>query len=714
MNRITPFALVLVMASLWLTSCQQAMRPPFSTATAITRPSVAHNNPPSPASSHTVAPTLSQASSPTPTATYPPITPATSGEQIPPVSGAITVANASRLALFARWGQGFGHIRQVAFTGDGRYLLIASSVGIHFYDAAKYKLVKSIETPAEIHSLAISPDNETLAATTADGLHFFDMTGAAQARTLATGVSGGVAFSPDGRLLAVARAGEFGEFIEVWDAQLEVALQAFEETDDYINAVTFSPNGQLIATAGNTTKLWSIEGDLLSSNGPYVSGGSTNSLSFSPDGKRLAEGTDLDVVHLWGISGGGQLAGLNSLGAAYDNSSIGQVAFSPDGAWLVAGTMSGLIVYDAHTWEQASRLETSFDTYNGVAAWSPDSRTLAFVGSDLEVKLWRPFDDLEIIVSDGLAGDIAALAWSPTGAEITVGGGSGVAFQMDVERGLLLNRLAIDNIINSLAYAPDGQTIAVGTESDRVQVWDKDGQFVTALEGGLGYGPSGVAFSADGSMLIADIHTERYQVESVQVWQTRDWSFLRAWELGNVIARNLILAPNGAAFATTTIEESAIRVWDILTGQNTRTWTFPQLGARTSVESIAFAPDSRQLASLSEEGDFFEAGDRQLWLRLWTLEQREPLYAQTIVPMNSRKGYFTSSLRYVIGWSPDGTLLAMGLPDGTVQVRQASDGGLLASLEGHTLWVTCVAFSPDGKMLASASLDGTVRIWAIR
>jgi WD40 repeat protein len=64
--------------------------------------------------------------------------------------------------------------------------------------------------------------------------------------------------------------------------------------------------------------------------------------------------------------------------------------------------------------------------------------------------------------------------------------------------------------------------------------------------------------------------------------------------------------------------------------------------------------------------------------------------------------------------SPNGSLVASGADDNTVELWSTATGELLAQLPGHTSPVRTVAFSADGTMLASGSSDATVRLWALQ
>ena len=244
-----------------------------------------------------------------------------------------------------------------------------------------------------VNGLAFSPDGRLLAAAyRSSGAVLWPLRGDNPGtETCVLGGSGGaysVAFAPNGKVLAVAASDKAAH---LWDShgpnpECTERPQAFRHNDE-VFGVAFSPDGRLLATASGdqTVKLWKID-EPAEPLHTFRTQRPMFAVAFSPNGERLIAAAGADgAAHIWDVATKQEVVELLKQGGT-----IGQVSFSADGKLVVAtsGTDGEAIVSDSHS----GNIEYRFRSPSGRplfgAAFSPDSKYLLTGNLDGAARLW--------------------------------------------------------------------------------------------------------------------------------------------------------------------------------------------------------------------------------------------------------------------------------------------------------------------------------------
>jgi WD40 repeat protein len=361
----------------------------------------------------------------------------------------------------------------LALSLDGKLLAIAGSKAVAVYDLANNQQITpkgSGTVPAMVH---FAPDSQTL-VTCAGGNHWiWDVKNAKPLHQLAqpanngrpllgdflTSLFGAVAFSSDGKLLAVIQA-EGG--VDVWDAASGKHLHHLTDGGDLWipTGFAFAPHGHLLASDGQdrTVRLWDAStGKQLQQWTWYAGDGKGRNdagllcLAFSPDGKTLAA------------------TGFVSL----------------DGAERHGGTLV-ILLWETATGRERLRLRTNLDfTSEGLddvrlildqlpmsMRFSPDGKTLA-LGSFTTLHLIDTFTgkDVRSFTTRRCIGKTAT--FSRDGKSLFLGCQDGGLRVLDAATGRVVRDVAGHaEVILSLALSPDGKTLASGSTDGTVLLWD--------------------------------------------------------------------------------------------------------------------------------------------------------------------------------------------------------------------------------------------------
>ena len=390
--------------------------------------------------------------------------------------------------------------------------------------------------------------------------------------------------------------------------------------------------------------------------------------AMSKDGKVLAVVLPSNVVQLWDVETGKALCQAKS-----PMNGVGAMAFTPNGKTLAIRGVTDRVCYlhETETGKEIRKLKPvppggmggniSGGAADGTGlAISPDGKTIALPELEFNnqkvqgsVTLFELESGKQIRRIEPPSHGIASIAFSPDGKMLVFNTHMGIYIK-DADTGKEIRQVKSFFGANVIAFAPDGQTLAVKGRDHLVRLFDpKTGNLLRTL--GELPGQKGVGFVANqNGGLTTDVV---YSADS----------------------KTLVLGG-----------QQTPRFFDVATGKEQ---PLPGGGHAGAVSALLVGADAKTIVSRGAEGVL------RVWNSASGAESR-----QIVEPAG------TSAVLF----SPDGKLVALGNNDGTVRLLDVADGTQKRQFKAHQGTIASLAFSADGQRLATrGSYDGTLRVFDV-
>jgi WD40 repeat protein/serine/threonine protein kinase len=594
----------------------------------------------------------------------------------------------SRRTLLTRGSPSEG-TPQLSLSKDGERLAISDGKMVRIWDFADERLIPTVAVHATaLSALEFSPTNPDLLATAdKDGtIWLWDLTTSTAPRIIAKETSAwSLAFSPNGEKLASANG---DGSVERWDIETRTLDWSAPGHRDRAKqepalCVAFSPDGKIIASGGGDThvRLRSAKtgepiGTPLDEHTAWVS-----SLDFSPNGRLLAtSGWDGRVV-LWDVETRQVSAELIG-----HRGPVQSVTFSPDGETVLSGGHDRTIrCWKVATTKQVSILRGHITSVVSLAV-VPSGQSLVSCSRET-ARLWDVPEDGNKKRSFGAhEAWVEAAALSPDGKTLVTSGYHDLALKLwDVpSRSSLGELLGHTDAPSDIAFSPDGKLLASSGKGldQTVHVWDLSTRKAKVYS--CGFPVLSVTFSFDGKILAAAGGGREREGGGLKFWSVNSGREIELIGGDPHSIRRAEFSPRGPWLVTSDWDGGG-SLWDTNNGTEV-----PLFREEVPINCVAFSNEGQLVAFGKTDGS------------IAMLDVNQP---ETVRKLQGHVGVVVS-----LAFAPDSKTLASTSYDGTVRLWNVATGQTALTLQ-HRGPVTDVVFSNDGSLMVTCGADATAHLW---
>ncbi len=601
----------------------------------------------------------------------------------------------------ARARMGRGKINQIAVLHDGKQIAVAADTGLYLFDPAGLKEIWSVATSKSVDYVSYSSKENILSTISLNfqetfpgfslevtEVHRWDAsTGRFQNAIPVRGYGENgiaVAFSPDESALALSPS---EGLVDVWDLTSGKLIRTLSDQDLLrIDSLAFSADESiLIAAFYGRVVAWDFgSGEVFWRKN--LTEKQTGPIALSPDVSLIAVGAE-SAVEVWDRMSGVRLFDLDA-----PNRNVTALSFSPDGTLLAAGDAMGEIFqWDAKTGYCLRTYTGSGGAIHTVTFPNKGGNLLA--GAAGGIQSWNTVSGERTLFLEDPFSRWEKTRFIPEEGEIA----AQVTGKVSLFDAAELKLRRTFEYPEDAVLSPDFSRYVRLTKDAKISVANLESSatlFTWDTPEYMSYINIYSFFLSPDNRTAASIHNDYISPKAADFWSLADGRLLRSVEYasyGSIESTYLEFSPSGGL--------ALLGIWDWEYGMAVKVFDLDHdksmgiFGSRGKY-IVTVSEDDRMIATHCE---------LKLGICLFDLANTS---GEEIANFSILDEYET-----VVGFSPDGKLMAVGSENGLISIWEIADERLLLSSKGHNGAAINLSFSRDGRTLASTGEDGTVILW---